>query len=363
MFALQEATIVVALLLQNFDFELYDPNYQLVIRKTLTVKPKDLRIRATLRGGLSPATLQRRLLSGRGSDAQNAQAVIRKSVRSDSPLDRDLKDLLICYGSNAGTCQALAHALSREAHLHGFHPILMSMDEAKDHIALETPVVIITASYEGCPPDNAPTFVNWLEYLTESPFSGGHHAVYGCGNRDWVDTFQRIPTVVDNAMTRCGSTPLVKRGLSDAANNNISNEFDQWADTLLWPALEKQYHAEPWVFEDADVVFEVIQNSRTTGLFQDGGQAIVQEAKALTTPNEPQKRHIKIQLPKGMAYVAGDRLAVLPVNHDTTVREVMTRFGLALDTKLVGKDRSEQSAYTFLRDHVELNQVATEKVN
>ncbi|KAF2792907.1 cytochrome P450 [Melanomma pulvis-pyrius CBS 109.77] len=360
-FALQESTIVIALLLQNFDFELYDPNYQLTVRKTLTVKPKGLLIRATLRDGLGPASLQRRLLGGQNPDPQKPTVAIHKNARPDSPLEGDLKDLLICYGSNAGSCQTLAHALSQEAHSHGFHPIIMSMDEAQHQISSETPVVIITASYEGQPPDNAVKFVKWLECLTESPFGGGHHAVYGCGNRDWVDTFQRIPILVDDAFIRCGSIPLVKRATSDAADNNISNEFDQWADNLLWPALAKQYRTEPRNTEDGDAVLEIIQSTRTAGLFQDGGQAVVLEAKTLTAPSEPRKNHMELQLPPGMTYTTGDRLAILPINQDTTVKETMTRFGLALDSKILARNGSEQSVYTFLREYVELNQVATEK--
>jgi cytochrome P450/NADPH-cytochrome P450 reductase len=40
-FAIQETTLVIALLLQNFDFEFADPGYQLAIQRTLTIKPKD----------------------------------------------------------------------------------------------------------------------------------------------------------------------------------------------------------------------------------------------------------------------------------------------------------------------------------
>lgn len=236
------------------------------------------------------------------------------------------------------------------------------MDETTNQITLGTPVVIITASYEGSPPDNAIKFVKWLERLTESPFAGSHHAVFGCGNREWAGTFQRVPTLVDDAFIRCGSIPIASRGASDAANNNILNDFDQWADESLWPALAKHYHTMPRDSETEDGSFDVLQSNRIIGLFQDGGQAIVQEVKVLTAPTEPQKRYVKILLPRGMTYTVGDYLAILPVNHDTTVREVMTRFGIAIDSKTLAEDGSERSVYTFLREYVELDQVATRKV-
>jgi cytochrome P450/NADPH-cytochrome P450 reductase len=96
--------------------------------------------------------------------------------------------MLICYGSNTGTCQTLSHALGREAHVHGFSATITTMDDVQQHISPSTPIVIITASYEGKPPDNAVNFMKWVQSLTDSPFTGVRHAVYGCGNRDWVGT-------------------------------------------------------------------------------------------------------------------------------------------------------------------------------
>jgi cytochrome P450/NADPH-cytochrome P450 reductase len=357
---------VIALLLQNFDFELADPDYHLSVQRTLTVKPKGLFIRATLRDNLTPATLQRRLLGGQATLAKRETLeTVQKVARLESALqDPDLKNLVICYGSNTGTCQTLAHALSREARTHGFRAVTMPMDSAQDRITPSTPIIIITASYEGEPPDNAVQFVNWLERLTDSPFTGVSHAVYGCGNRDWVDTFQRIPTLVDDAFIRCGSSPLVKRGISDAADSNIFNEFDRWADVKLWPALEKQYRPSVSLQNEGirDIGIDIIQSRRSAGMLPGGGQAVVQEERVLTATGEPQKRHIKIRLPEGMTYRAGDHLAILPANHHNTVRDVMNRFGLVHDTKMIVGNGDEHSVYTFLRDYVELNHVATEKV-
>jgi cytochrome P450/NADPH-cytochrome P450 reductase len=51
-FAWQEALLVIAILLQNFDFEFEDPNYTLALKQTLTVKPANFKIRAISRDGL-----------------------------------------------------------------------------------------------------------------------------------------------------------------------------------------------------------------------------------------------------------------------------------------------------------------------
>lgn len=48
-FALQEAALVLAMMLRRFDMELTDPGYELAIQESLTIKPKNLTVRATPR--------------------------------------------------------------------------------------------------------------------------------------------------------------------------------------------------------------------------------------------------------------------------------------------------------------------------
>ncbi|KAH8655270.1 hypothetical protein BX600DRAFT_515104 [Xylariales sp. PMI_506] len=98
--------------------------------------------------------------------------------------------------------------------------------------------------------------------------------------------------------------------------------------------------------------------------------ATVLESKLLTAPGEPEKRHLKIKLGEGMKHTAGDYVAVQPVNHDETVKAVMRRYDLEMDTQVLwnngtsGRSVGKQylSVYTLLREMVELNHPATEKI-
>ncbi|KAJ4288033.1 hypothetical protein N0V90_012049 [Kalmusia sp. IMI 367209] len=297
-FALQESTIVIALLLQTFDFELADPDYKLVVRKTLTVKPKGLFIHAKLRDGLTPATPPASTFSLIKSPVQLL------SSSSPQAMKANLRTML----SNSSS---------------GFKGLRSPLSQA--YIMLYTDAVI------------------------------------GIG----VDTFQRIPTLVDDAFIRCGSIALVKRGISDAADGNIANEFDRWADEKLWPALREQYHPglSAQSLDSVRGGIEIIQGSRTSGLLPGGGTAVVEDENTLTAPGEPQKQHLKVRLPPGMTYRAGDHLIVLPSNHEGTIRQVMNRFGIARDTKMITASGEEHSIYIYLRDFVELNEKASEKVS
>ncbi|KAH8899814.1 bifunctional P-450:NADPH-P450 reductase [Thozetella sp. PMI_491] len=403
--AMQEAVMTIAILLQCFEFELADPDYKLVILKTLTVKPKDFKLRLRLRDGLDPTTLMGRLLSGSAHgvappQAMNLGSLGTRSLGSEagaSPLSTpsdQQTELFVCYGSNTGTCQSLAHTLAAEAPQHGFSPLVMPMDEAVEKMTdNKAPVVVITASYEGEPPDNAASFIKWLTAMAQgmkdggNPLAGRLHAVYGCGHRDWIDTFQKIPTLVDGTLTRCGSKPVAVRGFSDAANDDIFNEFDSWADGSLWPALEREFQKSQKSMENSGssadfgkhgrrapslnggriADLEVVRSRRTAELLQNGCEATVLEAETLTAPETPEKRHLKLRLTKDVKYASGDYLAILPVNHEETVKAVMNRFGLAIDSEVLlgGNLQSigsgQISLHTLLREFLELNHPATDK--
>ena len=61
-FAWQEAQLVVAMLLQNFNFQTDNPSYDLSIKQTLTVKPKDFYMQATPREGVVDVRVARLIL-------------------------------------------------------------------------------------------------------------------------------------------------------------------------------------------------------------------------------------------------------------------------------------------------------------
>ena len=167
-----------------------------------------------------------------------------------------------------------------------------------------------------------------------------------------------------------GAKRLAPRGYSDAADNDIFNDFDKWVDKSFWPAIAAEYGVE----EEDDsqgrgLDIEITAGSRSSDLRQDVSEAIVRDVKILTAPGEPEKRHIEIQLPSGMEYRAGDYLAVLPINHNRTIKRVMNRFSLPWDAKITIKPGQntilptgrEILVFALLSAYVELTQPATSK--
>lgn len=371
-FAWQEAVLAVALILQNFDMRLDDPNYEMKVVQTLTLKPKDFYMRASLREGITPTVLLQRLSGDRATGGQHKDGV-PKAVDAVATGDYALS---ILYGSNTGTCQALAQRLAGQCAQRGLMADVRTLDAAMGQVPKDKPTIIITASYEGLPTDDAARFVAWLESLKQEgedkKLDGVKYAVFGCGHSDWASTFQKIPTLVDELLPVLGAKRIAERGLSDVSKQDTFGDFETWTTGKLWPALG------PYVTSSEDssefstiptVEIELTTEERSSHLQQNVQWANVIDAKVLTAEGEPEKRHIEIELPSNMTYSAGDYLAVLPMNPKEYVRRVMNHFNLPWDGMITIKPSSATSLPTgkpigifdLLQGYVEISQPATKQ--
>ncbi|KAF2264005.1 cytochrome P450 [Lojkania enalia] len=331
-FAWQEALLVTAMLLQNFNFSMDDPSYQLQIKQTLTIKPKNFYMHAHLRNHMTATTLEHALASTTISAAKSAPQV----AASTEPVAQG-KPMVILYGSNTGTCEALANRLASDAENHGFHAELVdTLDSVREKLPKDKPVAIVTASYEGAPADNAAHFVNWIEGLKDSGLEGVSYAVFGCGHRDWAKTFHRIPRLLNDVMEERGGTRISPIGTSDAAAGDIFTDFETWEDQIFWPAMREKYgSAESPARSNYEASLEVeVSTPRSSTLRQDVREARVEDVQILSAPGVHEKRHIEISLPSDMTYSAGDYLAILPLNPKENIGRVMRYFGLAWDSIL-----------------------------
>lgn len=374
-FAWQEATLAIALLLQNFNFLFDDPSYTLTQQQTLTLKPKDFYMRAVLRHGLTATKLEQRL-SGSPSSLENSVANLAVSGGSNNKNAGKGKPLSIYYGSNSGTCESLARRLATDAPTHGFQATTVdSLDAAHQNLPTDQPVVIITASYEGEPPDNAALFCNWVQALKapSQELDKVSYAVFGCGHHDWASTFHKIPKMVDATLASLGSTRLAPLGVADAAEGDLFTRFETWEDEQLWPALREKYGIE----EEDHTALEGLQGGltveistpRSSTLRQDVKEAVVVATSDLTSPKAPTKKHIEIQLPSGTSYSAGDYLAILPINPKDIVLRALRRFRLPWDANVTIHSETATTLPTghpfpasdILGAYVELSQPATKR--
>ena len=344
-FAMQEAVLLVAMILQRFDLIEDDPSYQLQVAETLTLKPHGFRIRVKRRGS---ASFRPR--------AAVLPQVAAKPAAAPAPAiapGEQATPLLVLFGSNTGSAEAFAERIASDARTQGYAAEVGPLDDHAGSLPADGAVAIVTASYEGHPPDNAKQFAAWLDALAPGALKGVRYTVFGCGNRQWARTYQAVPKRFDAALEAAGATRVRDRGETDAGGD-FFGDFDRWYEGLwsdLGRALGKRVQAAP---SGGHLEVEVLKAGRTALLrladLQHGEVVANRELVDMTSPLGRSKRHIEIALPDGMSYRAGDYLAVLPHNPIGVVMRALKRFDLAADTQIVVR-KPEGSITSLPVDH------------
>ncbi|WP_063733653.1 bifunctional cytochrome P450/NADPH--P450 reductase [Streptomyces sp. RTd22] len=369
-FALHEATLMLGLLIHRY--RLIDhTNYQLAIHRTLTIKPGDFHLRLVRR---TPSERRPLATTSSRATASSAQA-------TSAALSATGTALTVLYGSNLGTGAGIARDLAADGDDRGFTPAVQSLDQAVGKLNTDGPVVIVAASYNGRPTDDAAKFMAWLEGLQPGSLDGLTYAVLGVGDRNWAATYQRIPTLIDERLAAAGATRLLKRGAADAAGD-FDGTVRQWTGDL-WGALLEKYGTTaggaPADAPDTDLGLYEIQDAAesVTGALaaRHGVQPMeVLEARELVDTDHPlgrSKYFLRLRLPEGVGYRTGDHLAVLPRNPESLVQRIAGRFGLDLDrtVRLTTRRRSRHALpidrpltlRRLLTDFVELQGAATQE--
>ncbi|KZT51670.1 cytochrome P450 [Calocera cornea HHB12733] len=370
--AWQESLMMLATLFQRFDIRFDDPSYHLKIKQTLTTKPKGFKIHAIPRAGARPVV-------GPGSPTSvpaTPATPAHPAEATQLPAGKGTP-LHVFFGSNSGSCEGFAQQVASDAGAHGFSAAIATLDSVEDvsRLPRDGPVIVITASYEGQPADNAAHFVQALSDLSPSsaPIKGVRYAVFGAGNRDWAQTYQKIPKLVDARLEELGGERLVGRGEGDAGGADLFGSFDAW-EKALWPVLAKAFDTAPAARatgeQEDDLVVSVTGTARTVRLRQpDLGQGRCIENRVLTSPGVPEKRHIEFSLPESMEYRPGDYLAILPLNPAESVRRVLRHFNLLGETKVAIQSKGPTtlptdepiSLWELFSEYVELGQPMTQR--
>ena len=367
-FAMQEAVMVMGMLLQRF--RIFDHrDYQLKIKETLSLKPDDFRIKVRVRDDVVRGTGLGMAATEKADDtAKQAQR-----PKHDTPLT-------ILYGSNLGTTEGLARDVAQTAEFNGFSVSMGALDDYIGRLPTEGAVVLLSASYNGAPPNNAVKFLNWLETAKPGDASGVSYMVFGCGSSDWATTFQTVPREIDDRLQALGATRLAERAEGDA-RDDLDGQFQSWLESL-WPTLGEALDidvdfsspiaAEPlyWVEIAESVTANPVANMAGAVDMR------VLANRELQTPVEGSEevrstRHIEIELPEGTTYEPGDHLCVVPKNPPELVERCLKRIGIDADAYIRIESRSQMrgpfpSGSTFsvrrlAERYGELQAVATRK--
>ncbi|MFC9645849.1 bifunctional cytochrome P450/NADPH--P450 reductase [Streptomyces mirabilis] len=366
-FALTEARLALALVLQKLKFS-DTGDYKMDVKEALTRKPSDFKLVVRRR-----QEHQRTVFGAvdlRTDDTQAKAAVSGVGV-----------NLTVAYGSSLGSCEDLARTIADRGERSGFGTTLTSLDELGNNLPTEGLLVVVAASYNGKAPDNAQRFDDLIAAgLPAGSLSNVRLALLGAGNTQWVATYQAFPKRIDEALLAAGATPIIERGIADAAGD-FDGMATRWMDTL-WTTLAEEYAADTsdtsgpryqvQLLTEADVRPAIV-SEQAYALTVVANEELVADATGLwdfsLEPPRPSAKSLTIELPEGVTYDTGNHLAVFAKNEPALVNRALARLGvdrdqvLRLDQPAGGRTHlpvgTPVTAGLLLTEFLELQDVAT----
>ena len=313
---------MLGMLLQRFD--LVDHlDYQLHIKTTLTVKPADFHIQVRPRPDVHIERAGRRTSHARRSHVADGRGRRRHRPARAPPRHQAV---------GAVRVQPRHRRVHRHPARPGGHRARLRRDRRRRSTTTSTTcptggaLSIVSASYNGTPPDNAAAFCRWLSSARRrTPRRACRTPCSAAATPSGPSTYQAVPTLIDEQLEAHGGQRVHPRG-----EGNAAGDFD--ADYRAW-------HGELWA--DVAAALDLPAGGRrprrrpgprlsiTLTNRQVTNPVIVSyEAHPTPGPGEPRAdhaattaarrsgptRHLEIALPAGTAYRAGDHLGVLPRN-------------------------------------------------
>lgn len=274
-----------------------------------------------------------------GAPSANAAKVSNAQIDASGKLEASAEGgdaghpLAVFYGGNSGTCKSFSEDVITDAQQYGFNGEVKSLDSATEALPTDRPVVIITSSYEGQPPDNAKHFVAWLEANADKEdfLKGVRYAVCGVGNSEWYSTFHRIPKLINEIMSKLGAERIAPAGYVNVAED-IVGPFEDWKEHMF-PKLREATGVQS-VVKKQDIRISISKPEHhkvLAGQETSEGTVISNQVLAAKSEVNPEKRHMEIRLPAGTEYSTGDYIAILPFNPTHDAHRVLKRFALHPD--------------------------------
>lgn len=341
-FALTEAKLALAMILQNF--ALQDPyDYRLNVRETLTLKPDAFYIRA-----------RRRQPHEKNVAAARPDKIPAQIVEARAPTARaDGERFTVLYGTNLGTSREIAEQIGEHARRAGFAAEVAPIDAYADDPPQAGVLVVVTATYNGKAPDSARDTAAKIESgafrAVQRP--NLRYAVLGCGNSQWPD-YQEFSKLIDATLRETGAVSILPRAEADG-NGNFDAAVTHWAEQL-WKALGESGEAHALAAPRIDVTYASEPDALTAVLPAPvHAMTVAENVELVRDPSglwdfaleapRASVRHIRLRLPEGAIYRTGDHAAIYPRNRPELIQAIAARLGrearavvvLAADSKRV----------------------------
>ena len=252
--------------------------------------------------------------------------------------------VLIAYGSETGTAEAVASSLARR--LKYCRPTLMTLNSAsQQQLNQYSDILIICSTFgTGEPPMNAKQFfdIDLEEKVTDTNF-----AVLALGSSLYPD-FCKAGKGIHLKMIDAGAKPAVNLTCVDSAEGQ-SNDILNWSIMIKKIVLPDSLllHLQSMGVDDNDskpVIISYCMKWHKDDDGQDGGlqlqhigtMSCIQNRELLQYDNESRStRHIDLLAPPGNAFETGDHISISPTNSTEMVIRLCACFSHELEIAAV----------------------------
>ncbi|KAK9371398.1 hypothetical protein V1509DRAFT_650978 [Lipomyces kononenkoae] len=254
------------------------------------------------------------------------------------------KNFVVFYGSQTGTAEGFANALSKEgSQRFGLKTAVVNLSDFHVSFLNNLPedifAIFVMATYgEGEPTDNAVVFHQSVVELAAStsgdkPLQALRYACFGLGNRVY-EQYNATMRRVDDALQNLGAKRLGEAGEGDDGGS-IEDDFLSWKESM-WTHVSQVLGLQETEMEyHPSFKVEELQSSSNTALLVEG--AITAQRTNLIPILKSRELfkqhrsclHIEFDIGgTGMTYETGDHLAIWPVNSTLESDRFVSVFGL-----------------------------------
>lgn len=234
--------------------------------------------------------------------------------------------LLVMYGSQTGTAEALAKRLAKEAAQRGFAPRVLELNAFTSvDLAKESRLAIVTSTWgDGEPPDNAAAFWQHLNSPGAPRLEQLTYSVLALGDRNYSD-FCGAGKKFDERLAGLGAKRVLPRTDCDT---DYEASAKSWMDGL-WSAFSASPAAatsDPGTTSSPTT--EPAPKPASWSRANPFPARLVTNRKLNGPGSAKDTRHFEISLEgSGLSYEVGDALGVMPTNCPGLVGEILTALG------------------------------------
>eukprot|EP00928_Gymnodinium_smaydae_P059378 TRINITY_DN4268_c0_g1_i1.p1 TRINITY_DN4268_c0_g1~~TRINITY_DN4268_c0_g1_i1.p1 ORF type:complete len:1254 (-),score=128.99 TRINITY_DN4268_c0_g1_i1:58-3819(-) len=353
LFAITQVKTVLSIVLRRY-------HLRLTTDKPVRIDPYDMAapLSAEKGGGVFLQFTERAAWDAPKPPVESAISGLPDVAQIASRLDAHGREIMILWGGEFGTTKKIALGLWEACNRANFKATLKACGEVSlDELSRQGLVVVCCATYNSHPPPNAAPLLEALQQQASSKnpafdFSRLEYAVLATGNSNWVSSFAKIGKEFDKALDQCGAQRLFPVEIADK-NDEFERQavawrshlFDKLGVSALLSTQEDDLVTVPPSYlslegdtsaEASQELWSASEENRLAWIQQLGYHIGLIEAKvelcSTPVPASDKYRSVKllrISLPDGATYKAGDHLEVVPFNPMELIERLCKRLGVS----------------------------------